>query len=146
MLEFNILALPALFGCMCCERWFVLCLALRAEKNASLPQFPGPNRGSADATGLAISAINIERKLEVSGFAVTVAKVAQGGAAGPEGTIQCGAYGRGHPFVLCPADAASGTRGPQTGPEQRLVCVNVADAGDDLAVEQKITDRAFTTA
>jgi len=89
-------------------------LALRAEKRASLPEPPGPDRGSADATGLAGAAVDVERELEVSGVAVTAAEIAQGGTAGPDSAVQCFTDGRDKPSVLGPVDAAGGTRGAQT--------------------------------
>ena len=56
-------------------------LALRAEKNASLPESPGPDRCAADAAGFAGAAVDLERQLEIPRLALAVAEVAQGGAA-----------------------------------------------------------------
>src|SRR3990167_5334014 len=59
-------------------------LALRAEKNASLPQPLGPDGCATGPTGLAVTAVDVEGQLKIPRFATAVAVVAQGGATGPD--------------------------------------------------------------
>ena len=91
--------------------------------------------------GQAGPTIGEEVGLVVAGAAVCIDVVAQGGPAGADGACEGLADGPAEAAGLLAVEGASRLQRVDSGAKEGLVGIDVADAGDDLLIEQRRFDR-----
>jgi hypothetical protein len=114
-------------------------LAARAEIRCALP-LPDHPWGAAHTTRLARPVVHHGLELEVAGLALGIGEVAQRAAAlatARASTSRMAACS----LRRAAADARGRQRRPDAGQEQRLRCIDVADADHHVAGQQHLLDR-----
>ena len=115
-------------------------LAHGAEKSRPRPLHDAPDRRPASDARLARASVDLRVELELAGGAVSVAEIAQGRAAELDRACQRRSNRIGEQRGARAADAIAAHARIDAGFEQRLACVDVAGADDDLAAEERRLD------
>src|SRR5262245_40930256 len=118
-------------------------LAARAVMRRPAAQADDGDRGAAARARLALAAVDAKLFLVAARLAVAADVVADGRAAPVDRLAQHLRDRLAQAVGLGAAQVAAAPRGVQPGAEQRLVGVDVADAGDDALAEQHRLDGAL---
>ena len=111
------------------------------QKNVALAPWTMRRIGVPHRTArLARASVDLRVELELAGSAVRVAEVAQGRAAELDGARQRRSHRIGEQRGARAADAVAAQARIDARLEQRLACIDVAGADDDLAAEQRRLD------
>lgn len=115
---------------------------MRAIKRAALRLHDVDNRAGTDAAWFVATAIDVQRLLEITRFAVRIDEVAQGGAALFNRTVQQLFDVSDQTLCILQAQRAAWRAWIDSAKEQRLVGVDIAHADDDVRLHQHGFDRA----
>src|SRR5690606_31111130 len=116
-------------------------LAVSAEHAAALTQAAFGQCRATQLAQLPGAAVYEQLLLEIPGFAITADEVTQGGAATVYGPRQYLSDLLGQRQIARPADPSCLAPGIDTGGEQRLGCIDVADPDDHGVVHDEGFDR-----
>lgn len=117
-----------------------------AEKCRALALPDLPDGGAAYSAGLFGAIVNQMLQLEITAVAAAINIVAQGAAAGVNGSLKCLLYCQLQTLAALFADAVGCGCRVNAGAEQGFAGVDVANANQQLAVHDDLFDRLCTLA
>ena len=106
-------------------------MAGRADHGAAAGDQTVDKWCGAGLAGLVVPAIDVVAGLEPAGLAIGVDVVSEAGAAGSDRPLQQGRYGMGQGFGVALGEAVGSGQWAETGLEQQLIDVDVAQARDE---------------
>src|SRR5665213_687538 len=131
--------------CVMMARVTLLPLAARAVISGALSLGDGANQRAAIATGLTGALVNEQLLAEVPGTAIRAHVVAQCCAAETNRLLEYLADGGDQALGFVAFEAAGLATRTDAGLEQRFTGVDIPDAGDQLAVHDRLFDRQLAT-
>lgn len=111
-------------------------MAVRAEMGPTTGEHDAADGGAADAAGLSFAAVDAMLHLEKPFAAFGVDVIGDRGTTGADGGTENRAQGSVKAGELVASESSGALRGPDAGPEETFVGVDVADTVEEGLIEQ----------